>query len=116
MVPLTIDNQYKEHKGALGTFIVEQRAAPSSYTMLPNDIIQSNIMMQMDIEQLSNYCQSNDAINKLCHSKTFWTQKFNHDNVNRYADNDTNYASDIMNKVDKILKNKYIFIGLKTFK
>lgn len=83
----------------------------TSIQRLPNEMI-TNIMLNMDIKELYQYCQTSNETIKLCSSKVFWDQKFKQDGLNVVAE-DKNYASDIMMLVNKINKHDVIEIRLQ---
>src|SRR4029078_9533640 len=112
LIPMTIGNDLlKRHTSALGNFMIKK--APT-LNDLPNDIIQSQLMMNMDIEQLANYCQTNQTVSNICHSKTFWRQKFKQDGVHYEAVDNKNYASYVMNNLYNIIKYNEISFELSS--
>jgi len=80
----TLKNTYDRY-GALGAHIL---------TRDEDTIFQ--IMLDMDITELSSFCQTNQVANALCHDKNFWMMKFDQDDlpIIKPFDVNTNYVKE----------------------
>lgn len=73
-----------------------------------NDEIIYNILLNSNIHDIRNLCQSNIQFKNICHDKHFWVDKFNHDNL-IYIENDNfidAYITAIAYKLITFIKNK----------
>lgn len=73
-----------------------------------NDEIIYNILLNSNIHDIRNLCQSNIQFKNICHDKHFWIDKFNHDNL-IYIENDNfidDYITAVAYKLITFIKNK----------